>query len=63
LIWQVKPPLRRAARGNKPEATITPQQSFFDMPSEALQWVFNFGVFWLLRDSENSWQRRKKGLF
>ncbi|MGA7966756.1 MAG: SDR family NAD(P)-dependent oxidoreductase [Gammaproteobacteria bacterium] len=33
--------LINGAGGNKPEATASPQQSFFDIPAEAIQWVFN----------------------
>ncbi len=33
--------LINGAGGNKSEATAGPQQSFFDIPAEAIQWVFN----------------------
>jgi len=33
--------LINGAGGNKKEATAGPDQSFFDIPPEALQWVFN----------------------
>lgn len=36
--------LINGAGGNKPEATTTPQQSFFEMPPEAVQWVFNLNL-------------------
>lgn len=32
--------LVNGAGGNKPEATTGPHQSFFEIPAEALQWVF-----------------------
>jgi NAD(P)-dependent dehydrogenase (short-subunit alcohol dehydrogenase family) len=32
--------LINGAGGNKPEATAGPHQSFFDIPADALQWVF-----------------------
>jgi NAD(P)-dependent dehydrogenase (short-subunit alcohol dehydrogenase family) len=33
--------LINGAGGNKPEATTSPEKEFFDLPSEAVQWVFN----------------------
>lgn len=37
--------LINAAGGNRAEATAVPQQrSFFDLPEEALQWVFNLNI-------------------
>ena len=33
--------LINGAGGNKPDATAGPQQSFFDVPADAIQWVFN----------------------
>lgn len=33
--------LINGAGGNHPGATTTPEQSFFDLPAEALQWVFS----------------------
>ena len=33
--------LINGAGGNKPQATTNPQQSFFDLPSDAVNWVFN----------------------
>lgn len=33
--------LINGAGGNKPDATATPERSFFDIPAEAIQWVFN----------------------
>jgi NAD(P)-dependent dehydrogenase (short-subunit alcohol dehydrogenase family) len=36
--------LVNGAGGNKPQATTDPQQSFFDLPAEAVQWVFNLNL-------------------
>lgn len=36
--------LINCAGGNKTEATTTPDLSFFDLPAEALQWVFNLNL-------------------
>ncbi len=33
--------LINGAGGNKPDATINPQQTFFEMPPDAVEWVFN----------------------
>jgi NAD(P)-dependent dehydrogenase (short-subunit alcohol dehydrogenase family) len=33
--------LINGAGGNKPEATASPDKSFFDVPIDAIQWVFN----------------------
>jgi len=33
--------LINGAGGNKPQATTTPEVSFFDLPEDAFQWVFN----------------------
>lgn len=33
--------LVNGAGGNKPQATTSPEMSFFDLPEEAFQWVFN----------------------
>jgi NAD(P)-dependent dehydrogenase (short-subunit alcohol dehydrogenase family) len=33
--------LVNCAGGNKPQATTSPDMSFFDLPSDAFQWVFN----------------------
>lgn len=33
--------LINGAGGNKPEATASPKQSFFDIPADAVQWVFS----------------------
>jgi NAD(P)-dependent dehydrogenase (short-subunit alcohol dehydrogenase family) len=45
--------LVNAAGGNKPEATAMPgQRSFFDLPSEAMQWVFNLNFIGTLLPSQ-----------
>jgi len=36
--------LVNAAGGNNPRATTTPNLSFFDLPSEALRWVFDLNI-------------------
>ena len=36
--------LINGAGGNKAEATTSDYMSFFDIPSEAIQWVFNLNV-------------------
>ncbi len=36
--------LINGAGGNKKEATTSPDLSFFDLPADALQWVFNLNV-------------------
>jgi NAD(P)-dependent dehydrogenase (short-subunit alcohol dehydrogenase family) len=36
--------LVNAAGGNDPRATTTPNLSFFDLPSEALRWVFDLNI-------------------
>ncbi|MEE9599772.1 MAG: SDR family oxidoreductase [Anaerolineales bacterium] len=36
--------LINGAGGNKKEATTSPDLSFFDLPSEAIQWVFNLNL-------------------
>src|SRR5574340_706782 len=36
--------LINGAGGNKPEATSTPDKSFFDLPPEALRWVFDLNL-------------------
>jgi NAD(P)-dependent dehydrogenase (short-subunit alcohol dehydrogenase family) len=33
--------LINGAGGNRPQASTSPQQSFFDLPAEAVNWVFN----------------------
>jgi NAD(P)-dependent dehydrogenase (short-subunit alcohol dehydrogenase family) len=36
--------LINAAGGNKPEATTSPDRSFFDLPPDALRWVFDLNL-------------------
>lgn len=36
--------LVNAVGGNKPEATTSPDRSFFDLPPEALRWVFDLNL-------------------
>ena len=36
--------LINGAGGNKKEATTTPELSFFDLPADALRWVFNLNI-------------------
>lgn len=36
--------LVNAAGGNRPEATSTPDRAFFDLPPDALRWVFDLNV-------------------
>jgi NAD(P)-dependent dehydrogenase (short-subunit alcohol dehydrogenase family) len=36
--------LVNAAGGNNPRATTTPQQNFFDLPPDALRWVFDLNL-------------------
>ena len=36
--------LVNAAGGNKPEATTNPERTFFDLPADALRWVFDLNI-------------------
>jgi len=36
--------LVNAAGGNKPQATTSPDRSFFDLPPDALRWVFDLNI-------------------
>ena len=36
--------LLNAAGGNKPQATTSPKLSFFDLPADALRWVFDLNI-------------------
>ena len=36
--------LINGAGGNKPQATTNPEKSFFDLPAEALRWVFDLNL-------------------
>ncbi len=40
------------AGGNKKEATTTPDLGFFDLPAEAIQWVFNLNFIGTLLPSQ-----------
>lgn len=44
--------LINGAGGNKPQATTSPQLSFFDLPRDALQWVFDLNFFGTLLPSQ-----------
>ena len=50
--------------GNKPQATTSLQNSFFDLPVDALRWVLDFckpswEPYYLVRYSVNSWRSRE----
>lgn len=44
--------LVNGAGGNRPQATTNPQQSFFDLPADALQWVFNLNLMGAILPSQ-----------
>jgi len=44
--------LVNGAGGNKPTATTTPSQSFFDLPAEALRWVFELNLMGTILPSQ-----------
>ncbi len=44
--------LINAAGGNKKEATTGPDMSFFDMPADALRWVFNLNLMGTILPSQ-----------
>jgi NAD(P)-dependent dehydrogenase (short-subunit alcohol dehydrogenase family) len=44
--------LINGAGGNRPQATTNPEQSFFDLAPEALQWVFNLNLMGTLLPSQ-----------
>ena len=44
--------LVNGAGGNKPTATTTPSQSFFDLPAEALRWVFELNLMGTILSSQ-----------
>jgi NAD(P)-dependent dehydrogenase (short-subunit alcohol dehydrogenase family) len=44
--------LVNGAGGNRPQATSNPSQSFFDLPADALQWVFNLNFVGTLLPSQ-----------
>jgi NAD(P)-dependent dehydrogenase (short-subunit alcohol dehydrogenase family) len=44
--------LINGAGGNKPQATTNPEQSFFDLPAEALRWVFDLNLLGTILPSQ-----------
>ena len=44
--------LINGAGGNHPEATTAPNRSFFDLPAESLQWVFNLNLIGTILPSQ-----------
>ena len=44
--------LVNGAGGNKPQATTDPEQSFFDLPAEALRWVFDLNLMGTILPSQ-----------
>ena len=44
--------LINGAGGNKPQATVTPDQSFFDLPADALRWVFDLNLMGAILPSQ-----------
>jgi NAD(P)-dependent dehydrogenase (short-subunit alcohol dehydrogenase family) len=44
--------LVNAAGGNKPQATTSPDLSFFDLPSDALRWVFDLNILGTILPSQ-----------
>jgi len=44
--------LVNAAGGNNPQATTSPSVSFFDLPSEALRWVFDLNILGTILPSQ-----------
>jgi NAD(P)-dependent dehydrogenase (short-subunit alcohol dehydrogenase family) len=44
--------LINGAGGNKPQATTNPDQSFFDLPVEALRWVFDLNLMGAILPSQ-----------
>jgi NAD(P)-dependent dehydrogenase (short-subunit alcohol dehydrogenase family) len=44
--------LVNGAGGNKPQATTTKEQSFFDLPAEALRWVFELNLMGTILPSQ-----------
>ncbi len=44
--------LINGAGGNKPQATTTPQQRFFELPAEALRWVFDLNLMGTILPSQ-----------
>lgn len=44
--------LVNAAGGNKPQATTSPNVSFFDLPSDAIRWVFDLNILGTMLPSQ-----------
>lgn len=44
--------LVNGAGGNKPDATTNPQNTFFDLPAEALRWVFDLNLIGTILPSQ-----------
>lgn len=44
--------LINGAGGNRPQATASPDRSFFDLPADAVQWVFNLNFIGSLLSSQ-----------
>jgi len=44
--------LVNGAGGNKPQATTNPEHSFFDLPAEALRWVFDLNLMGTILPSQ-----------
>lgn len=44
--------LLNGAGGNKPEATAGPDKSFFDLPADALRWVFDLNILGTILPSQ-----------
>ena len=44
--------LINGAGGNKPQASTNPERSFFDLPADAMQWVFNLNIIGTILPSQ-----------
>ena len=44
--------LVNGAGGNKPQATTNPEQSFFDLPADAVRWVFDLNLMGTILPSQ-----------
>jgi len=44
--------LINGAGGNKPQATTNPEQSFFDLPADAVRWVFDLNLMGTILPSQ-----------
>lgn len=57
--------LINGAGGNKPQATTNPKQSFFDLPADALRWVFDLNLMGTILPSQvfgKSMAEQKQGI-